>query len=142
MITQYHKTMSNEPSFSLAACPICSSLVETVRPRWWFAANTSRKRGYNCYSFFGCKHTDSTFTPMESPKEWAEAEKAWSDKTARLFAERTASWPPDAVERLRLALGRNSHPTPAEPAIEPLEQQKADASIVPILAAVKDALPK
>ncbi|HVE17245.1 MAG TPA: hypothetical protein VNB29_10945 [Chthoniobacterales bacterium] len=83
------------PSFSLPACPVCSTRMGLTRPMWRYAHNTSSKRGVRCYFWSGCQHAEQVApnTKLHSgAEEFAEVEAAWVAETERLLGEKTAHW--------------------------------------------------
>ena len=83
------------PTFSLPACPACSTRGGLHRPIWRHAHNTSVKRGVDCYFFSGCKHAAEVAPPgriHDKQEELEAVEAAWSERVQRLFEAQTAHW--------------------------------------------------
>ncbi len=125
-----------QPNFYLSACPHCSSFGDTIRPRWVYARNTSERRGKPCYIFSGCEHAQPagaiavSFPVRDEPDEWARVEKNWERFASEELAKKLATMTTLAADRFRRALANASALPGATDALplEPLEQQKADAT--------------
>lgn len=122
------------PSFTLPACAYCSSLVRAERPYWAAARHTTAKRGKTCFILIGCKHavpSEQVGMIREAPEECAIVEDTWEREAEVLFARYTEKWTESARERYRKEIGaaKTSHvPISSEPAPEPIEKAKADAT--------------
>jgi hypothetical protein len=95
------------PSFRLAACPACSSLVDAVRPVWRLAKNVSITRGKKHWALVGCAHVATIAKPEKlfaDPDEIALVEGAWKHAAEILFAEKTEGWSVLRVEQFRREL--------------------------------------
>lgn len=96
------------PTFSLAACPMCSSLGFVVRPEWRCARHTSARSGKRHVIWAGCGHSPAIQgadrpVAVDGP-EIAANEAHWAAEAERLFAQRTATWTDPHRNAFRFAL--------------------------------------
>ncbi len=100
--------MNAAPSFTLPACPICSSILLVERPFWRSARMVTHATGKPHFVLTGCEHAMPPGRPpmiYGDPEEWAFAEENWATVAAALLADRVASWEPAAVERFCREIG-------------------------------------
>lgn len=92
------------PTFTLPACPMCSSLVTLERPYWRSAKNTSAARGHPCYILVGCAHAvpeEQKEKIRDKEDEIALVEENWALESAALLEARIEGWSVVAQERFR-----------------------------------------
>lgn len=95
------------PSFTLPACPMCSTFTFLDRPFWKLARHTTAERGRSCYQFLGCPHAGQVVDPKkieDDPDAWKACEDAWAHAVEQLLTAKTANWPPQSIDRLRRTL--------------------------------------
>jgi len=100
------------PTFQLAACPACSSLVAIDRPFWRLARNTSAARHARVWSVSGCEHAVEVFGlgKLYDDQEIATlAEEAWTARVDQLFAVKVERWPELAVDKFKRELAGRNH---------------------------------
>ena len=130
------------PTFLLPSCPICSTVMATIRPVWHRATNTSAARKRNCYILMGCSHavgTKEVGLIREDPEEWKIVEENWAAEAEKLFAFKTASWNDAQRDRFRRAI-EDKHTLPGATdalPLEPIEQAKSDAQTQPMAKAIE-----
>lgn len=95
------------PTFTLAACPMCSSIMTLERPFWRSAKNTSAARGRPCYILVGCAHAvppGKAEKIRDNEEEIALVEENWTLEAAALLEARIEGWSPAAQDRFRREL--------------------------------------
>jgi hypothetical protein len=102
------------PTFSLAACPRCSSFSGGLQqPFWRYAHNTSARRKLNCYLWLGgCRHAEAIAPAAQiydEPDEWAKIEALWNMTAVTMFNEMTATWSPILRDRWLALLESRSY---------------------------------
>ena len=86
--------MSVTPTFSLPACPLCSTRGSLVQPVWMVAHNTSAREGRLCYMWSGCQHAAEVRSsrPCTTAEEYTQTEADWRARLPRLLAQKTERW--------------------------------------------------
>ncbi len=132
------------PSSTLPACPLCSSIVVAERPFWRRASNTTAKRGRSCYILQGCRHAVGTREVgliRDDPEEWKLVEENWAAEAEKLFSFKTANWTDIQRDKFKRAIEDKFQLPGATDALplEPLEQQKSDANVKPMALVVEES---
>ena len=92
----------------------------------------------------GCRHAvglREVGLIREDPEEWKIVEENWQAGAEKLFTFKTANWTDAQRDRFKRAL-EDKHQLPGATdalPLEPIEQQKADASVKPMARVVEES---